>query len=355
MYDASPRSHSYGQILLLAFAAALATVWPIGAAAAAEPDIVIFANGDRLSGELKSLSRGKLSFDAPQTGTIPCEWDDVERLSSPQDIRVELEDGSRYFGKLVDSGASRVLVVNDNRRGTVELDMDVVVNMQPIESTNRDRFDLAVTAGYRFVKASEITTFNFGLDTSYETELRRLSLHMDSVVTATGDAEGSQRQNLDFRFTRLRKNRWLTGGLITVASNDELGLDLRTTFGGGGGRTLRQTNHNDLSLTGGLVVSREEIADQPDSDTTIEGIIGLNADWFRYDDPELDFSTRLQLFPSLTRFGRLRANLDSSLSWEFLSDLSWVLTFYYAFDSDPVATDAGRQDYGIITSIGWEF
>ena len=323
--------------------------------AAATPGFVIFDNGDRLSGEVKSLDRGKLSFDTAATGEIPCEWDNVAYLSSTQDIRIEVEDGRRYFGKIVQSGASRVLTVSDSRRGTVELDMDIVVEMEPIKPTVRDRFELAVTTGYRFVKASEITTFNLGVDSSYETELRRLDLDLDSVLTATGDSDGSQRQNLDFRFTRLRRNRWLTGGLVTLASNDELGLDLRTTVGGGGGRTLRQTNHSDIALTGGIVVSREAIANRPETDTTLEGLISLNADWFRYDDPELDFSTRMQLYPSLTRFGRLRGNLDTSLSWEFISDLSWVLSFYYAFDSDPRAEGAERQDYGIITSIGWDF
>lgn len=34
----------------------------------AQTDVVYFANGDRLTGEVESLDRGKMTFDAPATG-----------------------------------------------------------------------------------------------------------------------------------------------------------------------------------------------------------------------------------------------------------------------------------------------
>ena len=48
--------------------AALTTL--LAATAHGQSDIALFKNGDRLTGEIKSLDRGKVSFDTPTTGVI---------------------------------------------------------------------------------------------------------------------------------------------------------------------------------------------------------------------------------------------------------------------------------------------
>ena len=106
---------------------------------------------------------------------------------------------------------------------------------------------------------------------------------------------------------------------------------------------------------GALLLSHEEIADGGSTEDSIEGQASLEMEWFRYDEPELDFSTKLDVIPNLSDFGRVRAGLDVSLKWEIVSDLFWELTFYNSFDSDPPAVDAEKNDYGIITSVGWDF
>ena len=41
-------------------------------------DVVILKNGDHVSGEIKSLERGKLSLSTDSMGTVKIEWEDVE-------------------------------------------------------------------------------------------------------------------------------------------------------------------------------------------------------------------------------------------------------------------------------------
>jgi hypothetical protein len=38
-----------------------------------------------------------------------------------------------------------------------------------------------------------------------------------------------------------------------------------------------------------------------------------------------------------------------------IEDLFWELEFYDSFDSDPVVQGAEENDYGVVTSLGWEF
>lgn len=63
-------------------------------------DVVLFLNGDRLTGEVKSLERGRLRFKTAATDTISIEWDDIASVRSAQNIQVETQGGVRYLGQL---------------------------------------------------------------------------------------------------------------------------------------------------------------------------------------------------------------------------------------------------------------
>ena len=38
-----------------------------------------------------------------------------------------------------------------------------------------------------------------------------------------------------------------------------------------------------------------------------------------------------------------------------IEDLFWELSFYDSYDSDPVVLGAEKNDYGVNTSLGWDF
>ena len=332
----------------------LAATFGSAAVAQAENDVVVFKNGDRLTGEVKSLERGRLRFDTDATGTIPVEWDEVALLTSEQNIQVETDAGQRLLGKLL-AGAEEFTIIVEREAGPVTLEMNRVVFMTPIEERRADRLDIDFTAGYNFAKASEVQQVRLGFDIAARTEKRILSMSADAVQSDSEDSEASQRQSLDLQYRRLWPNRWYSGALLALDRNDELGLDLRTSIGIGGGRYLRQTNTSILSLGGGIQLSRENVSTGISDEDTVEAVVSMSWDWFRYDSPELDLTTTLQIIPNLTESGRVRGEFDVSLKWEIVSDLFWELSLYDSYDSDPVIDGAEKNDYGIATSLGWSF
>jgi hypothetical protein len=334
--------------------------------AIADTDVVVFDNGDRLTGEVRSLERGKLRFNTDATGTIEIEWDNVAFLSSDQNIQVETYDGRRYLGHLKLSPALKTINV---QLGTEFIDLDAthVVVMTPIESKGLDRFDGDITAGYNFAKADGVEQLQFGLDMEYRTELRSYALTMSSstsntdVETADPDEDtSSQRHTINLNYKRFWPNRWLVSGFLNATRNDELNLDLRTSVGGGGGRILMQNDHSRLLMESGLMLSHENLApeeggiDEPDKDT-VEAYVSLDWDWYRFDSPELDLSTSLEVIPNLTESDRIRGEFDISLKWEIIHDLFWEVSLYNSYDSNPVVDGAEQNDYGITTSIGYDF
>ena len=132
---------------------ALFSLWAAPSSAAPKTDIVIFKNGDRLTGEIKSLKRGQLNLNTEATGTIGIEWDKVSSVISNQKIQVETSNGTRYFGSFASSeDISSITVVTNGGPRTLDT-VDVIV-MTPIEGGGIHGLDVDLSVGYNFAKAA---------------------------------------------------------------------------------------------------------------------------------------------------------------------------------------------------------
>jgi hypothetical protein len=317
-------------------------------------DVVTMKNGDRLTGEVKSLDRGELSLSTDHLGTVSIEWDAVAFISIEQDIQVETQSGSRYFGRIA-AAADEHKVLVETSNGPQLLDGDRVVAMNPIDEGGFRSIDLNVAFGYNFTKASNITQMNVSADAKYRTRKRVLAADFSSSISNTSSTESSQVQSLSFTYTRLRANRWLNDGGISFDRNDELGLNLRTSISAGIGRILMQTNNSDFTLAGGLKATRENDIGVTEDTDSLESYGSVAWQWFRFDDPELDWTTTLEIIPSLTESGRIRGQFDTTLRWEIINDFYWQLDIYDSYDNQPQGDTTTTNDYGVTTSISYKF
>ena len=101
----------------------------IDPAIAARTDVVYMHNGDRVTGEIKSLFRGRLEFKTDHMGTLLIDWEDIEQVVSDTGQSVELTGGQRFYGSLDKPTEPDMLAVN-TEEGLVSLavsDISVVV------------------------------------------------------------------------------------------------------------------------------------------------------------------------------------------------------------------------------------
>ena len=339
----------FPHLLLVTFS----SLWALAASAAPKTDIVFFKNGDKLTGEIKSLGRGRLNLNTDATGTIAIEWDKISGIVSDQHIQFETASGIRYFGSVKTSEkVSEIIVVTNN--GPQTLDAERVINMEPIEDRGIDALDIDFTVGYNFAKAGGVASTNLAVNMDWRSLIRIESLRFSTTITDSDTLEASKRMTLGLQHTRLFNNRWFSNGNLTFEQNDELGLDLRTSIGGGVGRYLVQSNRMLWSLEAGLQVSRENLVAETEDTDSLEATFTVKWDWFIFQDPELDWSTIVQLVPSLTESGRVRGELDTSLQWEIMNDLKWGFSLYGSLDNQPSETGE-TSDYGINTTVTYEF
>jgi len=146
--------------------------------------------------------------------------------------------------------------------------------------------------------------------------------------------------------------------LIASASaqrNDELGLRLRLLISAGGGANFVASNHNQLAAALGLSVNQEQSDVSTDESYNLDAFLTVVHSVFRHDYPKTDISSQITLYPGLSTWGSLRAEVDISASREIVKDLNIVLSFYDSYDNQPADPSSPENDYGIVTSLGWTF
>src|SRR5438046_6263431 len=115
--------------------AGLFLLFGAGVAEAQKTDSVWIRNGDRITGEVKSMSQGLLKYSTNDLGTIYVEWDKVDRISSTTVVEVRLTSGLKFYGHLGLAPTGRVVV------GTDTLRLSEIVKLTPIKGSFLSRLD----------------------------------------------------------------------------------------------------------------------------------------------------------------------------------------------------------------------
>jgi hypothetical protein len=316
-------------------------------------DIVILKNGDRVTGEIKSLEAGLLQVKTDTMGMIYIEWRFISELISELNQSVESADGRRWLGKLQKPETGEHIVVNTGG-GPVDLSTTEVVTVWPVAATFLDKVDLDVSLGFDYSKSTDITNFNLGVNFQHRSDNRLTEGFLRSDITRQQAGDDQNRQEIILSQQFLRSEQKFRTWVVGLDSNDALGVDLRLFGGGAIGKYLIKTNNKWLSVSGGLLVTQEN-PQEAESENNLEGVFSGRYRFFRYATPERTFDTTLTLFPSVTDFGRVRTNLRSTFKLEFIEDLFWSMELYATHDSHPLSEDAEKTDYGLITGIGWSY
>ncbi len=343
----------FSRVLRFLLQMTLALGLALPAQAHRKTDVITLYNGDRITGEIQQLLGGRLSLGTDAMGTIRIEWKEIASLRSNYNYEVRLVTGERFFGSLAEAGVAGSVRLTDVF-GERDLSWEDIVELRPIEDSIADRLDIYLSANYAFTKASGVTQTELRANASYEDERAQNALTSRLTVANTDDdSTKSSRVTLSRKVWTDRKTiyRNLFGGHET---NDELGLDYRITLGAGLGRYL--VDNNNQTLTVGLgIQGLEERSIGGDRQESVEAVITSHYSRWRFDSPELDLSLGAEIYPSLSQSGRVRADTNATLRWEFISDFFWDISAWGSYDSSAVDEEAGEFDWGITTGLGWDF
>lgn len=329
--------------------AALGTV----PAAAQKTDTLRFRNGDRVLGEIKGLSRALLRYSTDNMQTVSIEWEAVASLVSRQQLEVEVQSGTKYYGTLVTAPAGYLVVAG--AAGADTLPLGIVARMVPMSQRVVSRLDGYVDLGFTYQQANHILQLTVGSKVAYRGPRFAATLLTSYYVQDQDSLSKTMRSSAGLSEQLFLKNRWSAVLSQTYERNEELELEDRVKLGAGMVRVMAQSDAIEFSAGGGAVVLRERYTGQNEFSTTIEGQVGATFDAFRYNQPKLDLSTSLMLYPGISEWGRIRSDFDTRISYELIKDFFLTLSLFHRFDSRPPSETAARTDFGTTLSISWSF
>ena len=318
------------------------------------PDVIYLKNGDRITGSIKELDRGKMRLKTETMDTVYLDWDDIESIDSVTYLRIVATDGAISYGRMEKSDVEATVTVAHGEELT-DTPLYQIASMKPLRIDERflQQLEGEVSAGLDYGQVADLLLVNLDSSLRYREEKYEIELGLNWAQTRRDEGNNYSRSSLIVDYTRLLEDRYFWATSLGFESNEGLGIDLRSIVAGAAGRFLVQTPIMQLHLSAGLAGSAEDRTNGT-SQESIEGLIRSSFDLFKLSTPMTRLSASVSVFPGITEKDRLRVNSKLSLRNEFIRDFFWDLSIYSNYDNQSVQ-GADNSDYGIITSLGASF
>jgi len=356
-------------------------------------DQLVLANNDRISGEIISVSDGKIQVRTEYAGVIQVDFDKIANLRTERIASIVLVDGETMTGKINSISGNTILIessdlgvvevprdhfkemsfveladavtdetpempeTTDQAEAAAEKPIDVPADIKPEEpSVIPKRWSGSLSAGAQLQEGnSDTTDLHFDAKAKRKTPLRELQLKFRADY---GKTEGETDTNKVFgegKYKVFRCERFYWFGVANMEHDEMEDLDLRAqVFAGPGYYFVKKERTTVLGEVGAGIIG-EWTDDEDGSDETIEPGGWINLEWTQRVCEAMEFFQGLTVYPSFGDAGEYRLRSESTLKAPFGKRWSLKLSAIDEYDSNPESEDADRNDLQLITSLGYEF
>jgi hypothetical protein len=323
------------------------------ASARPKTDTVVLKNGDRVTCEIKMLSRGKLEVSTDSMDKLYIEWADIDSLRSGYYFRVTSSDGSLYFGSLeIREGTNRLRVASDTT--IVNLPTLSVVWIAPIEKNFWSRNKGTAKVGFTYAKSTDLAEAYFDFSNRYRT--LKTIVDTDASWTETDQAdERKNRGSIGGSYSYLLPQSMTLNVGAKVERNDELNLRRRFLGVLGAGYNLIATNESMFTVAAGLALNAEVSYTEEGTTSSLEGVLHGAYSIYHYNHPKTAVDLVVDFYPSITERGRYRSDISVDIRREIVVDFFFDLEVYDQYDSKSSSGEGATSDYGIMTSLGYSW
>lgn len=318
----------------------------LGNSWAQKTDTIVHINGNVLTGDLKKMVSGVITWKMDGMGTISFEETKVNTIISKKQFQIKMETGVIYFGSFDASEDHRkVYIVTNNERKLIPF--NDIVEIYPIKSSFIMRTSGNFSLGLNYTKGSETTTLAFSGNVDYRQKRTFFNLEWDVNNTFQQDTLNARKADIMFSWQRSFGKDWSTSVTVGASQNLELGTKLRTYLNLTGINDLVYNEWNRLYVGMGANLSQETPFDDSDITNDVAGLFAVYWKVYKLWGAKIWVDANLTYLPYLTDSrNRLTFNLNPKVS--ILSNNFKIgFNFYYTYDSQPTAAEAANDDYGL--------
>jgi len=330
----------------------LLVLFMLSPVAFAQKDSLVFTNNNIMVGEIKSMNRGVITVETDYSDSdFKIEWEKVSELYSSRSYLIILSDGRRFNGSM-STEEPPSWKINRITGDTVTVERDEIVYFKSYKADFWSRLTASIDLNYSITKANNFNQAGGSLGLGYVAPRWSLTAGYNILRSNQDDVETTLRTDGDLSYRKFLPKDWYFTIVFSFLSNTEQLLDLRTNLKSGFGKYIIHTNASYLAAEGGISAVNENFEGQDENLNSLEAYLG--AEYNVYDVGDLDFLTRLIVYPSITESGRWR--IDYNLDTKYDLPLDFYIKAGLTLNYDNQAVEGAENlDYVVQTGIGWEF
>ncbi len=327
-------------------------------ATAAFSDEIQLKNGDRLSGQIVSLTEGKLVLKSQLAGEITINLSDIRTFSSDAPIEIHLKDGTVLHQPVTAAEPNEFSISAGEPLKPQSFKLADVASINPppaprpkwtgnltgsVSSTHGNTTAESVSAGFSAARRTEKDRTTAGADYAKS----------DTEDRDTGEEETTEdwwraRAQYDYFFTK----KFFGFGNGRYERDDIALLDRRVVVGGGGGYQWLETEKTAFSTSLGLASVYEKFDNETDSNSELSLQAGYNLN--KSLGKNLRFVHDLTYYPSLEQFSDYYLTTTGELRTNLTKRVIASLKVIFNYDTSP-ATDQGSTDVKYLLGVGLSF
>jgi len=306
-------------------------------------DVVYMQNGDRITGDIKSVWDNELFIETPYADEFPISLAAIARIESDEDLEIELRDHSEVTGRFATDAAGNMILVTD--AGTQPFGpMDIEELSEP-----EDRFDWDVRSdfSYRATQGNTETT-NFlwqgagGVkigDHRHRGDLRFDRIDQDGLTT-------KEQYRANYVYSWFFSDDWFLASGIGYERDPIRDLTYRYTPGTGLGYQFFDDAHRLFEVTVSAIGVRERIGGITEDSSAARWDLRYRRDMLGGD---LEFFHNHRLWVYLT--GRTNKVVDTTtgIRWDVWGDIYMNVQVDWDWESEPAA---GNEQEDITYALG---
>ena len=313
-------------------------------------DEVVFKSGDRLTGTVKAVADGTMTFDSAVAGPVTLKMADIKTFSTDNPIEIVQANGAVMQQKVGAGGDGQVAVA-----GSGALALADIAKVNP----EKTKWTGVVSAGATFVRGNtKSDTVAVGAEAARRTEVDRITL-------GAGYYMAKQRDNNTRDSSTIADNWFLKGqydyffskkfygyGNLKYEKDRIANLDMRATTGAGLGYQWIEKADLNFSTEAGLAYVYEEYTDPSETREYMAGRLAYHVDK-SFNDHVKAFHN-LEYIPSSERVDTFLVNTDVGLRAAMTARLALEAKAQMAYNSQPSA-GRDKKDLRYILGVAWSF
>jgi len=312
---------------------------------AAEADVVVLKNGDRITGYIIKMENKRLEIDPGYADVMKIKWEDVRSITSERPMLVKLFGEVDIPEGVGERRLDRIVVRTLDIGGPIRLE-----DVRAINFTEHDYRGYISGGGNQTSGNTETQALNVSGTLTYRKLEHRFILDGKYNRAEASGQDTANNGAFSIQYSRNVADRLYVGGFDLVESDQFQDLTVRNTSGVLLGYDLLDREHHTLTMGPGPAAVYQDFTTAPP--TVTPSIAWVLRYQFMFKGDDVVFFHKHWVFKDVGHGSATRVNADQGIKVSIIGNWSIKFEFDLRYNSLPVA---GRKTTDTNTIIGFSY